>query len=181
MANEPPSNLFAKYDPQTRSTTPPADLILRQASLEDVPQVAAILAARHGDPAENAIASVRERVSNPDHYCGVAQTAGQVVGFAEARWLEPLRGPSGWYLSGIVIEPAWRRRGLARVLTENRLNWIRARATTAYYFANARNKVSVALHRHFGFVELTRDFEVAGVSFEGGEGVLFSVEVCRRG
>ncbi len=40
-------------------------------------------------------------------------------------------------------------------------------------FANARNRASIALHAAFGFEEVTRDFEVPGVTFEGGVGVLF--------
>jgi hypothetical protein len=138
MANESSSNLFAEYDPQTRSTAPPTDLTPLKASIDAVASIATILAARHGDLAEIAIASVRERVSNPDRTCYVAQTAGRVVGFAEARWLEPLRGPSGWYLTGIVIDAA-RYRFVKSVMTRREL-------MSRHADANSRQHGTLAWH-----------------------------------
>jgi ribosomal protein S18 acetylase RimI-like enzyme len=80
----------------------------------------------------------------------------------------------------VVVGPAHRRRGLGRQLTRVRLDWIRERSTQAYYFANERNQVSIALHRALGFVELTRDFHHPQVQFEGGSGILFACDL-RRG
>ncbi len=48
-----------------------------------------------------------------------------------------------------------------------------------FYFSNARNRVSIALHRRFGFTEVARGAEFAGVSFAGGEGILFQVDLAR--
>ncbi len=86
--------------------------------------------------------------------------------------LVPL-APEGWYLGGVIVRPAWRRRGIGAALTAERLAWIAQRAGEAYYFVNARNRASIALHEPFGFVEVTRDFAFPGVTFEGGEGILF--------
>ena len=44
--------------------------------------------------------------------------------------------------------------------------------------------MSIVLHRRFDFVEVVRGSEFAGVSFVGGEGVLFRAditELARRG
>jgi len=57
------------------------------------------------------------------------------------------------------------------------LNWIAQRDRYAYYFANAQNRVSIELHEQFGFMELTQDFTYPGVTFEGGIGILFRVEL----
>jgi hypothetical protein len=38
------------------------------------------------------------------------------------------------------------------------------------------NRVSIALHRPFGFVEVDRAASFAGVSFTGGEGILFRAD-----
>lgn len=58
-------------------------------------------------------------------------------------------------------------------LTAHRLDWVRGRAEVVYYFANARNGATIDLHRRLGFEEVTRDFAIPGVAFEGGVGVLF--------
>jgi len=46
----------------------------------------------------------------------------------------------------------------------------------AWYFTNARNEASLRLHRELGFREVTRDFSYPGVTFEGGVGILSSVQ-----
>ena len=56
-----------------------------------------------------------------------------------------------------------------------RLAWVQQRANEVWYFANARNQASIDLHSKYGFVEVTRDFTAAGVTFDNGigTGVLF--------
>jgi hypothetical protein len=58
-------------------------------------------------------------------------------------------------------------------LTDARLEWISGRATEAWYFSNACNAASIRLHARFAFREVTREFTLPGVTFEGGEGILF--------
>jgi ribosomal protein S18 acetylase RimI-like enzyme len=104
--------------------------------------------------------------------------AGRIVGFGRAGWIDPAgrRGfrnvPAGWYLLGVVVVDAWRRQGIGRELTRQRLAWIAERAPAAYFVANARNRVSLDLHAALGFVEVTRDVEWPAMTFEGGTGVL---------
>ncbi len=112
----------------------------------------------------------------------VAEVGGGVVGYGRAGRLgrRPDAGgtlPEGWYLLGVAIVDAWRRRGIGRVLTERRLAWIAERTHEAWYFVNARNLPSIDLHRDFGFVEVSRRLDAAGVSFEGGEGILFRLDL----
>jgi len=104
----------------------------------------------------------------------VAETDGAVVGYARASLLDELAGaPRGYYLTGVFVRPGSRRGGVGAALTEARLRWIAQRTDEAWFFANARNVASIELHRRFGFEEVTRDFAVPGVRFDGGEGVLF--------
>ncbi len=77
----------------------------------------------------------------------------------------------------MIVDPAHRRRGIAAELTRRRLKWIAERAGEAFYFANARNQVSIDLHARFGFVELTRDFAYPGATFAGGAGILFRADL----
>jgi hypothetical protein len=52
------------------------------------------------------------------------------------------------------------------------MRWIFEHVPEAWYFTNARNHASLALHAKLGFVEVTRDFSYPNVSFDGGVGVL---------
>jgi len=106
----------------------------------------------------------------------VAETRGAVVGYGcAARFAPPPeaplhRAPEGWYLAGVVVSPALRRRGIAKALTRARLDRLEP---PVYYFANERNRASIDLHRPFGFAELTRTFWHPDAHFTGGGGILF--------
>jgi GNAT superfamily N-acetyltransferase len=81
-------------------------------------------------------------------------------------------------LTGVIVDPALRRRGIGAEITRRRLVWIAERATEAYYFANSNNRPSIDLHALFGFKESARDFKFPGTSFSGGgSGILFRVEL----
>ena len=113
----------------------------------------------------------------------VAESGGAIVGYGRARAFEPGRDapadsiPSGYYLTGVFVRPEQRARGIATALTQPRLDWIRERAAEAWYFANARNTASIALHRRFGFEEVSREFSFPRLTFDGGEGILFRLSL----
>lgn len=124
-------------------------------------------------------------LGDPEHrplFVAVA-SGGAIVGYGRTFHLQRPREassaaaapPSGWYLGGLLTARDHRRRGIGRALTEARLDHIFARADAAFYFTNARNAASLALHEQLGFVELTRDFSFPGVTFESGDGVLSRV------
>ena len=119
-----------------------------------------------------------------EHRLVVAESEGEVVGYGRARLVEPApdappdTAPAGHYLTGVYVRPEWRRNGVATALTEARLDWIRERAADAWYFANARNTASIALHRRFGFEEVSRRFSFPGLVFEGGRGILFRLTLA---
>ncbi len=120
----------------------------------------------------------RRVLETPSQLVLVARLGGHVVGYGKATYLEPSQqgghgAPDGWYLTGVVVDPTVRRRGVGRQLTQARLDVLGQRGIEQVWcFANARNTVSLELHRRLGFREITRDFAIAGVTFEGGEGVL---------
>jgi hypothetical protein len=59
-----------------------------------------------------------------------------------------------------------------------RLEWIRTRAAhEAWFFADAANAASIALHRAFGFREATRRFWFPGATFPSGEAILFRARI----
>jgi ribosomal protein S18 acetylase RimI-like enzyme len=120
---------------------------------------------------------------DPTHHLVVAVTPAGIAGYGRVRLFEPpLEAaadtvPRGYYLSGVFVAAEYRRRGIGAGLTEARLSWIRERAAEAWFFTNARNATSIELHRRFGFEEVTRRFSFPGLTFEGGEGILFRLRL----
>lgn len=117
--------------------------------------------------------------ANGDHGAVVAEFDDRIIGWASTRFYAEGDGPAGagQYLAGLTVHPRSRRRGVARALVAARLGWIAERADTAWYFANARNIASIAAHAEFGFVELGRAHAFHGVSFSGGEGIVFRADL----
>jgi ribosomal protein S18 acetylase RimI-like enzyme len=87
--------------------------------------------------------------------------------------------PAGYYLAGLLVAPAYRRRGIGERLTRARMAWVALRGTETWFFANAANRASLLLHQGLGFREVTRDFTYPGVTFTGGVGVLCRASLTR--
>jgi GNAT superfamily N-acetyltransferase len=157
-------------------------LVIRMADIMDIDGLTRVHLTRTPDDSDKVAARFKEEISqlNPlTCLLLVAEIDGLLIGFARAAYFQPAQYPDsrncpeGWYLSGVIVDPDYRRLGIASTLTAYRLDWIAERAKKAYYFANARNKVSIELHGKYNFTELTRDFKYPNVEFEGGEGILF--------
>lgn len=122
-------------------------------------------------------ARLHEVIDSESEALFVGEGAGAVAGFGRVQWLTPRPGapanavPEGWYLTGVMVDPVWRRRGLGDALTVARLNWVWRRSDEVWYFANVRNQASIDLHSKFGFVEVTKEFSVPGLTFDHGEGM----------
>jgi ribosomal protein S18 acetylase RimI-like enzyme len=89
----------------------------------------------------------------------VAEAAGAVVAYGRVVLFQPVPAtpdpaPRGWYLLGLVVDQAWRRRGIGEALTIARMAWVAGRADRIYYFTAHENQVSQELHRRLGFVPL---------------------------
>lgn len=115
----------------------------------------------------------------PDRLLLVAEDARRIIGYGRTMHFRRTADapadsvPTGYYLTGLVVDASCRRMGVGSELTRARLVWISGRATEAWYFANARNAASIALHAQLGFREVTREFSFPGLSFNGSEGILF--------
>ena len=110
--------------------------------------------------------------------------AGTIVAYGRTALVDPVpEGATrrGYYLSGVCVCPASRRTGIGRAVTEARLDWISKRAQDAWFFTSAHNTASIGLHRKFGFEEVSRCFSFPGVTFTGGEGILFRCDLRERG
>ncbi|MDR6988510.1 ribosomal protein S18 acetylase RimI-like enzyme [Paenarthrobacter nitroguajacolicus] len=161
--------------------------VIRPAVAADLPGIGAVdLAAARSSSADapRFAESVRVAIADPARLVLVAETPGDngmdggsaVVGWAKTHYWDYGDGqaPAGHYLGGVTVLPDFRRRGLATELTAGRLDWIWARAESAWYVVNARNEASLALHRAWGFREVARGPAFHTVTFDGGEGVLLT-------
>jgi ribosomal protein S18 acetylase RimI-like enzyme len=157
---------------------------IREAALADVDRCAELgrLAAPERSSSDWSDA-LRLDVESPEHLLVVAESGGEIVGYGRARLFEPAPDapadtvPHGYYLTGLFVLPEQRGMGIGTELTRVRLDWIGERAADAWFFANARNTASIELHRRLGFEEVSRRFSFPGLTFEGGEGILFRLRL----
>jgi ribosomal protein S18 acetylase RimI-like enzyme len=182
-------SLFQAYAPGAPRGEPLPGLAIRPATPADAPALAAIKTERDGWPLEKNRAAFERSTATPrpDVHLLVAEASpGAVVAFGRAWLFRPPpdapanAAPAGWYLAGVIVAGAFRRRSVGAALTAARLAWIAERAREAYYFANAQNRVSIDLHARFGFRELTRDFWLPDARFEGGVGILFRADLAAK-
>lgn len=169
--------MFATWAPTGSRRGPPGDLRVRRAHAADAEEIAAIAAERHAVRPVEMLPWANRQLGmardDPDaRALMVAETAARVVAYGVATWFAAEPGspanaaPDGFYLIGLVVDPAHRRCGIGRRLTEARLRWVAARADEAYYFANLANRVTVHLHDAFGFALVARDFWFPGAALD---------------
>jgi ribosomal protein S18 acetylase RimI-like enzyme len=165
---------------------PPENLMIRKAVINDADSLSKVVFEREGGSPEAIKARLDKelaRIENSgDTLLLVAEHNQNIIGFGRARYFQPPEGsppycaPEGWYLLGLIISNEFRRRGIGRLLTERRLEWLKNRTDKVFYFVNKRNEVSIKLHQSFGFCEVTSDFIFPGALDQRGEGILFQLE-----
>jgi ribosomal protein S18 acetylase RimI-like enzyme len=154
------------------------ELIIRGATDGELGVAAGLAVAERGGEAAGWQARFSADAADPDACFLVALAGDQIVGYGRARRFEPgadapaRTAPGGYYLTGVLVASAHRRRGVGERLTRARMGWAAERARELWFFTNAGNAGSLRLHERLGFEEVTRDFEFPGVTFDGGVGVL---------
>lgn len=168
--------MFAAFEPDAHGH-PLAGASVRPATPADIAATGRLAAEREGEDPETWSERQSRRIADPDHRLFVAEVDGQVVGYG---WVSHQRpegeggrdAPDGWYLSGVVVAPELRRRGIGMALTKARVAWVFERADQVHYVVSAANLASRRLHETLGFVETTDDFCVPGVVFARCDGIL---------
>jgi ribosomal protein S18 acetylase RimI-like enzyme len=149
---------------------PASTLVVRRARIADLPALgrmaAELVAAHHafdpqrffapgpGPPASYA-SFLRGRISAADAIVLVAELDGAVIGYAfgsvEGYDYLSLRGPAG-VVHDLFVEPAYRRRGVARRLLDATLDGLRARGVPRVVLSTAeRNREAQRLFASLGF------------------------------
>lgn len=167
---------FAEYLPDALGGPVPPDLATRPARVDDIPALAALRVERGDATAEEATVVFRRLLAS-DALVLVAARGGRVVGYGAVERFERPGLPPGWYLAGVIVAPTERRCGIGARLTAERIAWIAARAPEAFYVANETNRASIDLHAALGFQLVARDLAVPGMTFTGGAGLLFRVDL----
>lgn len=130
-------------------------VLVRPATGADVPAAARMIA-DDGQDARIWTERLMLDLADPERLFLVAEVAGDVVGFGQARVTQnpdnhPGLPPAGWYLSGVTVAPAWRRRGIGEALTRARLQVLATQASRVHYLADPENIATIALHAKLGF------------------------------
>ncbi len=172
--------LFAAYEPDAHGVR--AEVVVEPLATRHVEACVALAVLREGgEPA--AWRSVFEGALEAiDRVTFVAMVEGQLAGYSTLAWLAPGIGnpataaPDGWYLLGLVVDPRFRRMGVGRRLTAERLRWLRAHTDKVWYFVSSANQASIDLHAEFGFRKSAADLDFPGVSFTAS-GLLFVADL----
>ena len=139
------SNIAARIEPLTTADVAPA-----------VELAARVLGVKPGDRGEQFAADI----ACEHRHMFVAKARGQIVGYGRVIQLgadEAGPGTPAWYyLSGVLVERAWRGRGIATALTMARLRWAFDRTSTVFYVTGSDNAASLHLHASLGFREIKR-------------------------
>jgi GNAT superfamily N-acetyltransferase len=145
---------FADYLPHPVERHTPAAAMVAEARADDVPALALLQVRARGGSASAWAAGIQRARSGERSLVVTAKVSGEAVGYANAAWLPEHpgdRAPAGYYLTGVSVDPFWRRRGIARLLTRWRMEWVRERDPVVWCFVSAVNRASLDLHREFGF------------------------------
>ena len=159
--------------------------IVRRATSADLPkigQLGALLIAEHHDFDTRRFLAARPRtpvdyasflgtqLEDPDVAVLVADQDGDVIGYAYAAMegydYMALRGPAG-ALHDVIVDPAFRRRGVARLLLDATLAYLKSRGAPRVVLSTAvQNEPAQRLFASLGFrrtmIEMTRELEEQG-------------------
>jgi GNAT superfamily N-acetyltransferase len=159
-------------------SAPPAEPTVREATAPDIEGCVALAELVSDGSNVDWSELFRHNIEHNDRHVVVAQAGNELIGYGRTAWFQPdpaapkNAAPAGYYLIGLVVDPNWRRRGVASAIISARLAWVAQRASEAWYFADVWNRVSIRLHERAGFEAVTDDFWFPTVTDGGGTHLL---------
>lgn len=82
------------------------------------------------------------------------------------------RLPEGWYLRGVVVKRAFRERGIAKRLTQKRLEWLSERTSQIYCFLDSDEKQTIPMYEALGFGIVSSGWNFSDPALKGETGIL---------
>lgn len=172
---------YVEYDPSPADRCRQVDISVRVADSPADFEACSVLSNRYIREADMASAREDTRL----HAAGGRNAAlvaclpdGRIIGYARLTWVGVAErapdnvAPPGFYLGGMAVDAAYRRRGVGRRLTEDRLRRLAQVTDEAWYIVNRSNTASIDLHLDHGFHEASRDFVFPGVVIDNPGNVL---------
>jgi len=174
--------LFAAFEPDAHGAG--AEVVVELLAPRHLDACVALAVQREGGDPTAWRTVLESGLDATDRATLVGLVDGQLVGYSTVAWLAPGIGhptsaaPDGWYLLGLVVDPRFRRQGVGRRLTAERLRWLHGRTDRVWYFVSSANRASIDLHTEFGFGLSAENLDFPGVSFTG-TGLLFGADLNR--
>lgn len=84
--------------------------------------------------------------------------------------------PPGWYLRGLVVPKPNQKMGIATLLTDVRLNWLRKITSSVLCFLDSDEKKTIPMYERYGFVEVSRSWKFLDQSRSNDSGILLRHE-----
>ncbi|MGW7683046.1 N-acetyltransferase family protein [Kribbella sp. NPDC054772] len=177
---------FAEYRPGSSRQTIGAAVVVRPAEIADLDACAELIVSRTGGSATDRRDRLLADLRDPLKYVAVAVVDDEIVAYGGVIRHDrspadpPTTAPSGFYLIGLIVAPAWRRHGIGDLLTQDRMRWTAERADEIYTFVNLANAAILDLHQRFRFTEVTRDFTFPNAPLKPGTCVLLRSDLSDR-
>lgn len=135
-----------------------ARIVVRDATEADLDATVELIAAHRGGDVDEWRRLFTNALHDDKRHFVVALVDARVIGFGHTKLVQRDGSshnegapPPGWYLSGVTVDPSYRRLGVGTALTRVRLSRLRGKTDVVYYAAEPENTATLELHSLFGF------------------------------
>ena len=160
------NNHYAEFLPNSHGK-PRNDIQIRLAiptDANDIGKIEVNVYGEYPDPYEQVIKKISKAIQKQESNESLGKTwvalkNEKIIGFSKVGFRNAIVNDfpdliKGWYLTGITIHPNSRRIGVARLLVQTRMDWLKDKTDEVYYWSSKNNRASEELHRKFGFREI---------------------------
>jgi ribosomal protein S18 acetylase RimI-like enzyme len=153
------------------------EILIRKAQSNDMTACALLISSHVSGNLEEWQSQFEQDLANPQRLFLVATADHSVVGYGHATFHsatledEAESSPTGYFLSGLLVAPAYRRQGIGELLTVARIDDLRQVTNTIYYRAEPDNLSTIDLHSRLGFKKM------GAVERDGKEYFIFRLEL----
>jgi ribosomal protein S18 acetylase RimI-like enzyme len=151
------------------------EIVIRNAEPFDLTACALLISNHESGDLEDWQSRFEKDLANPQRLFLVASVNDSILGYGHTAFHSgtseegAAANPSGYFLSGLMVSPAYRRGGIGRLLTIARVDKLRQQTDIIYFRAEPDNKATIDLHARLGFER------VGIVLRDGKEFALFSL------